>query len=320
MAEVKQQAELSDDIEVMGPGQILAEARIKLGMSVETVAQRLNFTLTLVKHLEQNCFDEKLPETFTRGYLKNYAKLVHVSENDIIASYEMLDVAKLQCAEMQSFSRITKKNAENNRLMWISYFVLAVLIALTVLWWMQESKNTEAVLTTSSTQTSSATDENIDKPAATETHIEKQTTNNSQVTPAVNENTETNALTETNTAQGLTQSSDDNALSTVTATAEINTIQTPKNEYSAKANNALPAQAVFTFSGDCWVNIYDNTGERVAWGIKKSGYVMTIEGVAPFKVTLGKPELVTIEFNGSVVDLSKFSAGNIAKFTLPLNS
>jgi cytoskeleton protein RodZ len=320
MAEVKQQAELSDDIEVMGPGQILAEARIKLGMSVETVAQRLNFTLTLVKHLEQNCFDEKLPETFTRGYLKNYAKLVHVSENDIIASYEMLDVAKLQCAEMQSFSRITKKNAENNRLMWISYFVLAVLIALTVLWWMQESKNTEAVLTTSSTQTSSATDENIDKPAATETHIEKQTTNNSQVTPAVNENTETNALTETNTAQGLTQSSDDNALSTVTAAAEINTIQTPENENSAKANNALPAQAVFTFSGDCWVNIYDNTGERVAWGIKKSGYVMTIEGVAPFKVTLGKPELVTIEFNGSVVDLSKFSAGNIAKFTLPLNS
>ncbi len=47
---------------------------------------------------------------------------------------------------------------------------------------------------------------------------------------------------------------------------------------------------------------------------------MTIKGVAPFKVTLGKPELVTIEFNGSVVDLSKFSAGNIAKFTLPLNS
>jgi cytoskeleton protein RodZ len=76
--------------------------------------------------------------------------------------------------------------------------------------------------------------------------------------------------------------------------------------------------AVFTFSGDCWVNIYDASGERIAWGIKKSGYVMSVEGVAPLEVTLGKPELAIIEFNGQLVDLSGFNAGNIAKFTLPL--
>ncbi|MBL4822572.1 MAG: DUF4115 domain-containing protein, partial [Colwellia sp.] len=76
----------------------------------------------------------------------------------------------------------------------------------------------------------------------------------------------------------------------------------------------------FTFSGDCWVNIYDATGERIAWGVKKLGYVMTITGKAPFKVTLGKPELAEIYFNDTPVDMLSFNAGNIAKFTLPLTS
>ena len=78
------------------------------------------------------------------------------------------------------------------------------------------------------------------------------------------------------------------------------------------------ANVVFTFSGDCWVNIYDATGERIAWGVKKSGYVMRISGQGPFSVTLGKPELVQIDYNDVSVDMSTFNAGNIAKFSLPL--
>ena len=80
-----------------------------------------------------------------------------------------------------------------------------------------------------------------------------------------------------------------------------------------------PSVAVsFTFSGDCWVNIYDATGERIAWGIKKLGYVMNITGQAPFNITLGKPELVVIDFDGQAIDMSQFREGQIAKFTLPL--
>ena len=81
---------------------------------------------------------------------------------------------------------------------------------------------------------------------------------------------------------------------------------------------SLVANVVFTFSGDCWVNIYDATGERIAWGVKKSGYVMQISGQAPFSITLGKPELVQIDYNDVPVDMTAFNAGNIAKFSLPM--
>jgi len=90
--------------------------------------------------------------------------------------------------------------------------------------------------------------------------------------------------------------------------------------FATSVQETVESTVVFTFAGDCWVNITDATGERVAWGVKKTDYVMTIKGVAPFNVTLGKPELGTIDFAGQNVDMSQFNAGNIAKFTLPLDS
>ncbi len=59
-------------------GQILAEGRIALGLSQEDVAKSLNFRLSLVKDIENETFDKSLPDTFNRGYLRNFAKLVHV--------------------------------------------------------------------------------------------------------------------------------------------------------------------------------------------------------------------------------------------------
>ena len=45
---------------------------------------------------------------------------------------------------------------------------------------------------------------------------------------------------------------------------------------------------------------------------------MKISGQAPFSITLGKPELVAIDYNDLAVDMTGFNAGNIAKFSLPM--
>ncbi|RGP39415.1 hypothetical protein BPTFM16_02946 [Altererythrobacter insulae] len=45
---------------------------------------------------------------------------------------------------------------------------------------------------------------------------------------------------------------------------------------------------------------------------------MTIQGEAPLRITIGKPELTSITFNGQPVDMSTFETGNIAKFNLPM--
>lgn len=193
--------ELSEDMEVMGPGQILSDARKKMGLSQEDVAIKLNFRTTLVNEIENEVFDTSMPETFNRGYLRNYAKLVNVSQEDVMASYEQLNVAKTQASELQSFSKGTEKLAESNRIMWISYLILAILIGSTVVWWMQNN-TAEGLKETAETKKESAGNIEIQQPDLLE-----KTTISSMLVPTV-ENTNTESIIEKTSAPNATLNQD----------------------------------------------------------------------------------------------------------------
>ncbi len=288
--------ELSEDIELMGPGQMLAQAREKLGFSQQDIATKLNFRLTLVENIEADYYDSSLPETFNRGYLCSFAKLVNISNEDILNSYETLSIAKIQCAEMQSFSRGTQKEAQNSMLTWISYLIVAIFIGSTVMWWLQEEKM--------------GSEQNI-----------------SSVKAKVKSEGSVNNVDATTIKDAAITTPDNNEVIKVSAPevkespAIIDSTPEVKEQLPTLITDQLltSATAIFTFSGDCWVSIYDASGERIAYGVKKTGYVMTVTGKPPFKVDIGRPALTSIEFNGETIDMSKFDKDNIAKFTLPVS-
>jgi len=352
---------LTEDIEVIGPGQILAEAREAQGLTQQQVADKLNFRASLVEDIENDIFDRKLPVTFNRGYLKNYAKLVKISADDVLAGFEMLGIAEehgaeIQAAEMQSFSKQTEKQAENNLLMWISYLILALLIGSTILWWLQDTQQVKPITSFVKKLSTETIEDNqpVAQPAKetlppeplendlvlaqTKTATLSETLKNKPETTGAEfavdvENKELNSqeVDDNNTQEQVVveveaepQSSGNESVINNENSAPLST---EVDNASTDADVILAEPAIdfgeiesveFTFSGDCWVNIYDATGERIAWGIKKSGYVMNITGQAPFTITLGKPELVSINFEQQSIDMSQFNRGNIAKFTLPL--
>ncbi|MBA6264130.1 RodZ domain-containing protein [Colwellia sp. Bg11-12] len=313
--------EPSEEVNVMGPGQILSEARNKAGLTQQDVADKLNFRLSLVDEIESERFDTSLPETFNRGYLRNYAKLVNVSQDDVIVSYQQLNIAKAQASKLQSFSKGTEKLAESNRIMWISYFILAILIGSSVVWWMQNNKeqdqpqtfqeDVEIKITKSVTKKNEQPD-SLAEPQVTESLVAKVDIDNDNIVeaPAAPSIVLNQEITDTSTLEADTESRN------VAEQTEVNTASVSE----ADETEVTLTNVTFTFSGDCWVNISDATGERIAWGVKKLGYVMKISGQAPFDVTLGKPELVAINFADEVIDMSQFNMGNIAKFTLPVTN
>jgi cytoskeleton protein RodZ len=97
--------ELDEFMEVLSPGAMLSEARKALSLSQEFISSKLNLKIGLVEDLENDIFDPSMPITFNRGYLANYAKLVGVEVEDILASYDALDAATIQRSEMLSFSK-----------------------------------------------------------------------------------------------------------------------------------------------------------------------------------------------------------------------
>jgi len=316
-------SELSEDMEVIGPGQMLADARKNKGLSQEYVAEKLNFRLSLLQDMESEVFDKSIAATYNRGYLKNYAKLVNISVDEVMSSYEMLGVAEKQCAEMQSFSKITEKKAQNSRLMWISYLILAVLVGSTLTWWLQENSFQKDNRNLATTNNESSITVLNDEKTTKKIILASNDSDKELVEEGGLDNIAENKLiedvsTESTADLGLNLTDSRNIIPKQVETNAVLNSGLTKTSVDNKITTNTPVTVIFTFAEDCWVNLYDGTGERIAWGIKKAGYVMTVSGQSPWNVTLGKPELVSINYDGNDVDMSQFNVGNIAKFSLPL--
>ncbi|MDQ2693978.1 MAG: DUF4115 domain-containing protein, partial [Pseudomonadota bacterium] len=78
------------------------------------------------------------------------------------------------------------------------------------------------------------------------------------------------------------------------------------------------ARLVMAFAKDCWVDVKDAAGNRLAYGIMKGDTVQNLSGRAPFSVVLGNATVVNLELNGRPVDKSVFvpRRGTVSKFVL----
>lgn len=123
---------------VKGPGQILKEARERKNLSQREVADRLRLRLQIIELLEKDEYDSFSTPTFIKGYLRSYAKLLDVNEQEVFAAYRKLGIKEPDTSAMQSFSRRVKHEENDNRLMLITYAVIIVVIGL-VIWWWQDS-------------------------------------------------------------------------------------------------------------------------------------------------------------------------------------
>jgi cytoskeleton protein RodZ len=84
-------------------------------------------------------------------------------------------------------------------------------------------------------------------------------------------------------------------------------------------NPASFHELIMQFSADCWVEVKDANGERLAYGIIKANEVRTLNGEMPFSITLGNAAAAQIKLDGRSVDRSVYldkSSGGVARFVL----
>lgn len=124
------------------PGKILRQAREALSLSQAKVAEKLYLSLQVIKDIEEDDYIHISAPIYVRGYLRNFAQLVHVPEEKILRAFEAMEVTeKFNHRERQFDSDfmlpIYHHNIQPRRkiLRWVSLVVLAVLVALVMLWW-----------------------------------------------------------------------------------------------------------------------------------------------------------------------------------------
>ena len=84
----------------------------------------------------------------------------------------------------------------------------------------------------------------------------------------------------------------------------------------APAGPAATASLSLDFAHDSWVEVYDAAGERLFFGMARSGRELDLEGRLPIRVLLGYARDIRVEYNGQLLDYSPYVNRGIARFTL----
>ncbi len=76
-------------------------------------------------------------------------------------------------------------------------------------------------------------------------------------------------------------------------------------------------EVVMNFTADCWLEVTDATGKKLFSGMQRKDGNLNLTGQAPYKLKIGAPAAVQIQYQGKPVDLSRFIRTNqVARLTL----
>ncbi|MBE3734653.1 cytoskeleton protein RodZ [Vibrio parahaemolyticus] len=300
-------------------GTLLKNKRESLGMTQKQVADRLRLRVSVIEDIENNRFESQQVATFTRGYLRSYAKFVGLDEKVVLVALEQTaDVKpKEQEIEMQSFSRKTKHEKHNSRIMLLTWVIAIVIIGISAAWWWQnQQENSLAqVVAEANVETSQpSADEIADIDLMTEeeliasTPAELAASNNTASESSINA-AQTDEVVPAETEESTTEATQ-KPVALIEAAEEVQ-----------EASPVVPegmTLLTMKFKADCWIQVKDTNGKTLVSGTQKPGQDVELTGKAPFKVILGAPEGVTMTFASEPVDLSGYTSGKVARFTLPL--
>ncbi|MCR9848479.1 cytoskeleton protein RodZ [Vibrio antiquarius] len=300
-------------------GTLLKNKRESLGMSQKQVADRLRLRVSVIEDIENNRFESQQVATFTRGYLRSYAKFVGLDEKMVLTALEQTaDVQpQEQEIEMQSFSRKTKDEKHNSRIMLLTWAIGLIIIGISAAWWWQNQQENSL--------TKEVTDSSVEAPKPTAQELadidlmtaeELIASTPEEVVSTSNDVVETSEVPVEQGRDPLLAETENTT--SVDSEEPVAVIETAEEEQPAPVVPEGMTLLTMKFKADCWIQVKDTNGKTLVSGTHKPGQDVELTGKAPFKVILGAPEGVTMTFASEPVDLSGYTSGKVARFTLPL--
>lgn len=313
-------------VEKVEAGTLLKEKREQLGLSQKQIADRLRLRLSIIENIENNNFASDQVATFTRGYLRSYAKAVGIDESVVLCALDGCEETKPQAQEMKSFSRKTKREAHDSRIMTLTWGIFAVIIGISSVWWWQNQEKSMLDLTSQTEQEMELEQKSPDQ------DLDFTTLENSVPQSEVATEVESNEVQASDMNQEL-EPSDNPASAETEIVAEVEPVSQPESQAEQQTESNVaetvsePVQTAqpdvmtnmlkLSFSDDCWIQVKDSSGKTLSTGVKKAGQTIELSGNLPYSVILGAPENVSMTLASEPVDLSGYTSGKVARFNLP---
>jgi len=134
-------------------GRRLTEERVERGWSVQDVARELRLSPFQVNALENGSYDELPGDTYVRGYLRAYARLLRIPVDQVLSLHSQASPGAPN-PDNALAPRVRREARSSDRLMKVVTGLLVIVVVLMlVLWWQGRGSG----LTLESTDNQSAT-------------------------------------------------------------------------------------------------------------------------------------------------------------------
>lgn len=256
-------------------GALLKQVRESRNLTREAVAEQLNLLLSQVVALEENDFARFPGETFVRGHLRSYARLLNIDVNELLKLHGSVSAGTHRAIPAQVDVKWRPVSLEQKASHWRRYSGLAATaLVLVALWsWQQHRDQTQRLSLTAEGSNAQEFAGGID--SALSSGAENALLDSVQLLP--NPETKTQAA--------------------APAVAENNTNAEAANTAATPDVDKLSLR----FSADCWIEIKDRDNKLIVATLKHADEKLQIEGRGPFKVLLGYAPGVSMAYNGAPV-------------------
>lgn len=291
-------------VELPGPGRRLAEERRRQGLSVVDIGRQLKLTPRQVEALEADDYERLPGNTFVRGFMRNYAKALHLDPEPLLTELERRLPEERPSAILPPIENIPFASGKEGS--WYRYLLLAALVLLIVPWLLYETFRQQPLAP-------------VPKPEAVFPASPPTAATPGTIAGA-------SPLAEAGDGAGVggtPAASSDPVASAAAGEPAGGALGPAAADLQARAptsQEATPSSALgsvrLVFKKEAWVEIRDRDGRVLLSQLNPAGTEQRVEGPPPLSLVVGNATQVNVEYNGKPVDLVPYTRAEVARLVL----
>lgn len=306
-----------DTLRSANPGEALHEARIERGLSAAQVAEALRLSPKTLEYIETGQFNRLPGDTFGRGYIRAYARLLKLDATEYVLAYDRHMGIRERERPVHGISKVAPYTQPSR--LWMRGTSTAMMLAVLGcgIWWWNTEQRSEPV------QLANSTDDLLE---------EVQVDSLPPPVPIPGIQRANLALLEEPASRAELASLGQPATPAEAIESEqpqaVVGEQTPVASEVVSAEQAISAPEVATsntngkalqmsFSDNCWVQISTAEGKVVHSGLMQAGQSINITQDGPLQVVIGAVEAVrSIQLAGAPVELPTNKQSGVVRLRL----
>jgi len=288
-------------------GARLTAERRSLGLSLGDIARQLKLSVRQVEALERDDYASFAGPVFVRGFLRNYAKLLGLDPEQLIAAATPAPVVPTPAVSAVAEERQSAGNPERSRRILTSIVIVALVVIAAVLLASNvardrrvDAPNNDAPALQQPPAPSPAVAQAEPPPAAAPAPSAETPAPPAATVPAA-----------PSSAPAVTPQP---ASGTETAPSVANAEPLAKPRVSVIGTG--PAQVRIVFEGESWVEVRDASGTTIFSRLNAAGTERLIKGNPPLSLVVGNASSVKLIYHDKPIDLLPHTNVDVARITL----